>query len=1130
MPENTGTLENLVLEFTKILRPLTEEFNAADAGALFVQLGIPLSPAQADSIGSALEQTRLKLDKLTETVEELIQAIKDEDTSAIISTAIDAVTEVKDVIESFVQVKDAIDGLTLPGVSNEEIQEIPERLLAFVIIQYFDNIPGLNEALEFTGVLKRELRNEGSTDPDAPQYYASTFQFKQIGNWMTSPGEQLGDLYDWGRNGFDGTDLFQKLEQIIARAGFPVLLDTSGPVPMLDLVVLTVQPKEDISPPGLLVTFHNPLSGEAVSFEEEEWVVNFEFGFDIPNEAELVVRPKGEVDLIPPGSTELEGRFFFEFIARRQNGNPFVLLGQVDGSRFEIKEFALSVDNRLSWDAGNGKADGEVIFRAGIKEGRVVIDTQSGDGFLSQILPDTKMEGFFDVALGISDKGEVYFDGSGGLEIWLPAHIDLGLIEFESIILGFLPKDGKLPINIGSNIKANLGPLKAVVENIGVTAEFSFPDGGGNLGPVEFGIGFKPPNGVGLSLDAGVVKGGGYLFFDFDREEYAGAIELVFSGFLSLKAIGLITTRMPDGSKGFSLLIIITAEFGSGIQLGFGFTLLGVGGLLGLNRTMRLEPLAEGVRTGAVEGIMFPTNVVENAPRIISDLRTFFPPEADIFLIGPLAKLGWGTPTLISLSLGIIIEIPGNIAILGVLKVVLPDEKAALLVLQVNFIGAIEFDKKRAWFFASMFGSRILFITLEGEMGLLIGWGADANFVVSVGGFHPRYTPPPLPFPNPKRIALNILDKSFARIRVEAYFSVTSNTVQFGAKAELFFGLSEFKIEGHLGFDALFQFSPFYFIIEFSTKVSVKVFGIGLFSISARGSLEGPTPYRVEGTGSISLLFFDIDVDFSVTWGEEEDTTLPPIEVLPIVEKEFQNLANWTASLPASNNLLVSLRKIEEEEGLVMHPVGALRISQRRIPLELTLDKVGSQAPSDANRFSVTAAAGLDKKAEAKERFATAQFQEFSDAEKLSLPAFEDQPAGLELSDAGGQYATGVAVKRVVRYEKIIIDSRKRLFLPFFAFAGRLFNHLLRGNAVTKSDISKHQQKLRQPFDDKIRLQQPGFTVAFNRDNTPVDGAAARFDSQAQAREYLQQRITENPELVDAVHVIPSTEVNTEAA
>ena len=67
--------------------------------------------------------------------------------------------------------------------------------------------------------------------------------------------------------------------------------------------------------------------------------------------------------------------------------------------------------------------------------------------------------------------------------------------------------------------------------------------GNGNLGPVDLALGFKPPNGVGLAIDAGVVKGGGYLFFDFDKGEYAGALELTIADFLSLKAIGLITTQ-----------------------------------------------------------------------------------------------------------------------------------------------------------------------------------------------------------------------------------------------------------------------------------------------------------------------------------------------------------------------------------------------------------------------------------------------------------------------------------------------------------------------------------------------------------------------------------------------------------
>ena len=51
------------------------------------------------------------------------------------------------------------------------------------------------------------------------------------------------------------------------------------------------------------------------------------------------------------------------------------------------------------------------------------------------------------------------------------------------------------------------------------------------------------------SIDAGVVKGGGYLYIDSDASEYAGALELDFADFLALKAIGLITTRCPTARR-----------------------------------------------------------------------------------------------------------------------------------------------------------------------------------------------------------------------------------------------------------------------------------------------------------------------------------------------------------------------------------------------------------------------------------------------------------------------------------------------------------------------------------------------------------------------------------------------------
>lgn len=851
-------------------------------------------------------------------------------------------------------------------------------------------------------------------------------------------------------------------------------------------------------------------------------------GFDLDGVLGAEVRPGG-VELFADGGRAVLDA---EVGVAAQPARPWVLVGDPRGFRLEAGGAMAAVGIR------GPLADPELTVRLGTGEAQqgraapklaVVIQASDADGFLGKLIGSQPMRFELGGTVVWSSKSGLHFEGSGGFEWTIPLNLDLGVAEISTLTLALGAGNGGVDIGAAVTGRANLGPLTAVVEQFGLAVQLRFGDARGDLGPVQVGLGFKPPKGVGLAVDAGVVKGGGYLFFDNERGEYAGALELTFAGWLSLKAIGLVNTRMPDGSRGFSLLIIITAEFGSGIQLGYGFTLIGVGGLLGLNRTMKLQPLMEGVRTGAINSVMFPRDIVANAPRILSDLRTIFPPENGKFLIGPMAKIGWGTPTLISLALGIIIEIPGNVAIVGVLRIALPAEQAPIVVIQVNFAGAIEFDKKRVYFFAALFDSRVLFLTIEGEIAVVAQFGDDATFVLSVGGFHPRFDPPPLPVPVPRRIAVNILNTDWARIRVEGYFSVTSNTVQFGARAEVYFGFSAMNVQGHIGFDALFQFSPFHFIIEVSASFSVKVFGIGLFSISVRMSLEGPTPWRARGTGSISILFFDIDVDFDVTWGEEEDTQLEPVDVLPLLAAELSKADGWRALPPAPSNLLVSLRRLDPDraaDALVLHPLGALQVTQRAVPLDLKIDKVGNRRAADARRFTVTAGRGLAKRGDTREQFAPAQFRDMGDAEKLGKPAFEKENAGIELAPAGQDVASGAVVKRVNRYELSTIDSafppRRRRFHD--RFPRSLFDHFARGSAVARSPLSHAVKRQHDPFgaDDKIAVGDEGWTVAHAHDNTAV-GAGASFASEAQAQDFLAEHRAANPGA--AVHVIPAFEV-----
>jgi hypothetical protein len=1119
----TGTIASVVTELSKVLRPLETELRSTEGSrGFFLQLGFSLTNSQLTAVAAPLSDVAGNVGDLVRLIGAILAAADAEDYGTVAAKSVEAV-------QRLVEAIGAIDELSagLSGAVGLPAGEVAKRLFDFLIFTYLQATPEVNDFLEILGLLERDERDEDSEDPEHPPYTQVSYRFDHVGDWFEDPMGRAEALYDWGA-GFDGHKAFGLVERVTARAGLPVFYDDSGPTARLDLVVLEAVPKTDVNPPGLLIRLKHALSSGLQTIPLSNDVqVELKIDFQVPGDTGIAILPSGDISVIAgAGGGTFRGEILARVIAKRtQPPEPFLLFGDAGGSRLELASFTGTLGAVITAQSGNATGGG--LVEARMDDLKVVIDTTNADGFLGKVLPGTHIEAAFSSKLGLSSEDGFYFEGSGALEVRLPLHLQLGPIEIPALTLAAKLAGGELPTSVGLDIKANLGPLQAVVENIGVTATFSFPEGnGGNLGPLDFSLGFKPPNGVGLSLDVGVVKGGGYLFFDFDREEYAGVLELSLAGIVTVKAIGLITTKMPDGSKGFSLLLIITAEFGTGIQLGFGFTLLGVGGLVGLNRTMNLQPLLDGVRTGSVNSIMFPENPVANAPRIIADLRAIFPPLEGRFLIGPMVKIGWGTPTLVSVSVGVIIEITGNIAIVGVLKVALPAPEAPLIVIQVAFVGAIEFDKQRLYFFASMFDSRIVFLTLEGELGLLVAWGDDANFVLSVGGFHPRFSAPALPFPSPKRIAVSLLNTAIARIRTETYFAVTSNTVQFGASTELMFDVGVASVEGHMSFDALFQFSPFYFIVEISASVSLKVFGLGLFSIHLDFALEGPTPYRAHGTGTLSLFFFDVSADFDVTWGDSQDTTLPPIPVMPLLRGELEKLENWTVRLPTNNHLLVSLRKLPETESPhVLHPLGQLKVSQRAVPLNLKIDKVGSQKPSDANSYTLKAVSGLAKVDDADESFAKAQFLNMSDAEKLSQRAFDPLDGGIILSSGGQELGAAKLAKRRVRYEQEIIDSNYLRFRRrYVRVAHGLFMHFVKASAVSKSPLSNHQQTLRDPYTEKVKVVEGTYTVAFSENNRPYSEAARTFASEAQAQQFLRERTAAEPSLHDALHVIPHHE------
>jgi len=516
-------------------------------------------------------------------------------------------------------------------------------------------------------------------------------------------------------------------------------------------------------------------------------------------------------------------------------------------------------------------------------------------------------------------------------------------------------------------------------------------------------------------------------------------------------------------------------------------------------------------------------------------------------VVGPMAKLGWGTPSLITVELGLLLDLPQPMfAIVGVLRAALPTQDAPLLNLQVNFIGVVDFDRGYLFFRADLFDSRLLIYSITGSMAFLVSWGEQQTFALSVGGFHPDFrdipTIPALPdgFRNMARIGISLLSDDNPRLKVESYFAVTSNTVQFGAKVELYAAAAGFNVYGFLGYDVLFQFDPFRFVARLYGGIALRQDTSVIAGINITAQLAGPSPWDARGTATLTLLFFDIDIDFHVTWGDPPPAIESQTEdLLALLQRELADTRNWRADLPPENHLHVSLRAIEPPAGatapLVIHPAGVLTFSERAVPLEdFRIDRFGARKPLKDNRFKLSGAnaAGLPMPADyqgVREQFAVSQFSELSDSDKLSRPSFERLPSGFSLTATANLQAT-TPVTREVIYELSYLRRKpvRTGFKRLVRLAVRAYDRLVRGSAVRQSPLAKQQTRVSLNAPPPATLRDESYAVASVADLKPYGSSgqsAPRFRTQAEARQHHSELVRRDPALAGQIQVVSDYEL-----
>ena len=190
------------------------------------------------------------------------------------------------------------------------------------------------------------------------------------------------------------------------------------------------------------------------------------------------------------------GEQFFD-ISYNDAGKPISILSVIDGFGVEANQLALSGGIAISGGVLSPTFLGEMTG------GHFFIDGSQMDSFLAKIIP-LSIDVMFDFGIGWSGAYGFFFKGNASPSITIGLHESLGPFTLDTLHVALdLTGGDTLPLELSLSGKGALGPFNVTVDRIGLNIIVAFHKG--NLGPLDLNLSFKPPTGLGMELDAGLI-------------------------------------------------------------------------------------------------------------------------------------------------------------------------------------------------------------------------------------------------------------------------------------------------------------------------------------------------------------------------------------------------------------------------------------------------------------------------------------------------------------------------------------------------------------------------------------------------------------------------------------------------
>jgi hypothetical protein len=911
-----------------------------------------------------------------------------------------------------------------------------------------------------------ELRREPA-DPARFQvaHLRHVVHWDRFATLVTDPGALPRDVYGWGTTAYDARGLVANLGAVLQHLAIGVRHRDLGALPLMRLhggpppahppvpqvfLPLTGTDVAGSSEAGLTVfglpptTAGGPDGGLGLAPYargttelrvplSKRASVGLAASGDLGSGIALVLRPDTDPALRTglneetPGDGATGAGITVDLTFAAPNGTDPVSLLAEDDLSLTGRSFAAAV--RVAVDD-----DGvEAVVRLTVTDGRLVV-TGTGLPFLDALLPDDGLTADFDADLSYSSRHGLRLSGQAALTVARIVARRFGPLTIDQVDLSLGTADGGLAASAGIAATLALGPVDLSVTGVGVRTTIG--PGPGNLGAGQLSVRATPPTGIGVSIDAEVVTGGGFVAKQATGD-YLGALELQL-GRIGVKAIGVFSP-----GRDWSMLVLLYARIPP-VQIGFGFTLDGIGGLVGLQRGVDVSGLAAAMKTGGFDDLLFPADPVGEATRIISRLRTLFPPRPRCLTIGPMVDIHWGKPTIITARLAVLLQLDDalgggplrltQIVVVGQLRVAVgpteQDPDARVLLLIIDVLGFWNLAERRYGFLARLRDSSVAGIDLTGSLAVWGEYGDHPRFLLAAGGFNARFKDVPTQLTG----TLDRLTGSFSVGRFEfalnGYFAVTPATIQAGLNLSATAKIGPVGLRGELGLEVLIYRRPrTHFIFDFRFVAEVTYRGRSLAGVKVAGTIEGPGRWHVVGKVSFSILWWDISKSFDESWGTPPPRLTERVDVSALLAAELAKPENWSAEPPVGSTAMVSLALRRGETTVRAHPLGRFVFTQQVAPFGLTLEKFGDADVAGTDHFEIEATLGGRPIAEAvpgadartvREHFARAQFLEVSEEDRMTKPAYEQLDAGLAFSS--GAFEVGEPVRAELAYETSYLD------------------------------------------------------------------------------------------------------------